>query len=111
MLLLFAKVRVHHQLLIFIPLHMKVGAQQSSQGAQETIQVSEQLLRLQSDHDDQDARYNYSWNVNRTVQAVPATILYVAARVTDAVTVVGCTVSLIPNKYTEQRDGCLVDSA
>lgn len=52
-LLLLPIVRIHFRFVLFIQLHLHAGAQQGSQGAQETIQVCKQLLGLQSNHNDE----------------------------------------------------------
>lgn len=101
MVLLHPKIRIHHQFLIFIQLHLQVSVHQSSQGAQETPQISKELLRLQPDHNNQSAWHHFGRRVSRTVQTIPATSLCVAARVTDAVTIVVCTVSFI-SKITQE---------
>lgn len=94
--LVLTAVREHHQVIVFVPHHIEIGAQQGSQRAQETVQVSQQLFRLQPNHDDQRAHCHLGWNVRRTVQAVPTALLIVAAQVAEAVLVVVCAVLVIP---------------
>lgn len=82
--------------------------QQGPQGAQETPQVSEQLLGLQPDHDDQHAVYHFGRSVGGAVKAVPAASLRVAARVTVAVPKVVRTVPVVSESTQYGEGPCLL---
>lgn len=93
----------HHGVPLGVQLDPQVGVQERAQRAQEAADIPQQLVRRHQHHDDEGALGQLLGFVAGAVQPVPAALLAVAALVTAPVSVVICTVLVIPGAGTGLR--------